>query len=217
MRERLKTGLVPAPRPAGYNRRMAKALRPLNELMKRRRRLLRDVEYFETHEGGNTGLGKEGFWSAEDEREMLEWAREALRAVEQEIAERTGHLPPNARETALKRSEFVRVGEDSARGVRVGRCDGDKRFVSVEEPQGARRVAVFVFDRAGHFLYAVDGGADQAAGAPGARLTRVLSELEPYAFEGAVEVRPFTCKVGGRTCGLLPDRPNGEVRLKVPW
>jgi hypothetical protein len=197
---------------------MAKALRPLSELMKWRRRLLRDVEYFETHQGGNTGLGKEGFWSAENEREMLEWARESLREVEQEIAERTGQFPPVAGEAgAAKRSEFVRISEDSALGIRVGRCDGDKRFVSVEEPRGARRVAVFVFDRAGHFLNVVDGAADQAAGALGGRLTRVLSELEPYAFEGAVEVRPFTCKVGGRTCGLLPDRTNGEVRLKVTW
>jgi 2-iminoacetate synthase ThiH len=67
--------------------------RTLEELMERRRKILRDVKRYEEEQGGKSALVTAGIHTEEDEKFYLELAREALRDVEQEIAERTGQVP----------------------------------------------------------------------------------------------------------------------------
>jgi hypothetical protein len=113
-------------------------------------------------------------------------------------------------------SELVRIPEDAQAGVRVGRCDGDGRFVAVPAAPGARPAIVFVFDGGGHFLQALTGPDGPTVATPGEALDEVLAALEPYAFEEAVDVRPFRCHAGGQSAGLIADADARGYTLRPP-
>ena len=69
-------------------------LRPLEELMKLRKKLRRDVKYYDEGEWRQSALAREGLWTPEEVKFYSDIAHEALADVEQEIAERTGQVPP---------------------------------------------------------------------------------------------------------------------------
>jgi hypothetical protein len=85
---------------------------------------------------------------------------------------------------------IISVFDDPPRGVRVGRCDGNKQFVALV---GSIGVILFVFDHAGRLLRSLDRRADERFSNCDRGLGAALNQFEPYAFESVSRVQPFTC------------------------
>jgi hypothetical protein len=112
--------------------------------------------------------------------------------------------------------KLIRMLDQPERELRVGRCEGNNCFIAIRISTNAHPPVAFVFDAGGYFLRAVSTPSADPAHRPDEQLAHVLAGLEPYAFEDVVEVRPFTCKIGGRTARLTLDRDGARARLKHP-
>jgi hypothetical protein len=116
----------------------------------------------------------------------------------------------------LSSEDFVVINDQPGRGIRVGRCDGDKRFISFAGARESGGAIVFVFDHGGHFVQTLVGRSDHGAAESNSGMSELLAALEPYTFEDSIEIRPFTCRIAGTTCGLFREKGDQDFHLKLP-
>ena len=110
----------------------------------------------------------------------------------------------------MNQNTTVSIAQDIGGGIRVGRWDADKRFITITSPTataGEADVVILLFDEAGHFLRALT----RPTTGDSPTLPR---ELEPWAFEETTAVRPFRHRIAGRLYVLAPDAVGDEFVLQ---